>query len=211
MIDVYAAADLLLPGSDRQLGEELCMAILHAEGVAAPGPFHLNNTAAYIHRLDSAVVPTAASASARKVRVQVVTPPGALTRVGHKQLVQEVTEIIAKISGDPTQASRTWVLLTEGVEGGLGTFWHGIRARGVFRARGQSTKWERDGRCALYALDGPEARVSVFATLSSDLDSPNIEFVGSFAPVSSTVLILRIHERAATQMLVSACRRRARA
>jgi phenylpyruvate tautomerase PptA (4-oxalocrotonate tautomerase family) len=52
--------------------------------------------------------------------VQVVTPPGALSRAGQKQLVAEVTEIVARISSDPTQAGRTWVLLTEAAEGGWG-------------------------------------------------------------------------------------------
>ena len=120
MIDVYAAADLFPAGADRQLGEELTLAILRAEGVATPGPFHLNNTAAYIHRMDPSTVQTAATDSARTVRVQVITPPGALTREGQKQLVKEVTEIVTKISGDQTQASRTWVLLTEAAEGGWG-------------------------------------------------------------------------------------------
>jgi len=120
MIDVYAATDLFPAGTDRQLGEELTLAILRAEGVATPGPFHLNNTAAYIHRMAPSTVQTAATDSARTVRVQVVTPPAALTREGQKQLVKEVTEIVAKISGDPTQASRTWVLLTEAAEGGWG-------------------------------------------------------------------------------------------
>ncbi len=120
MIDVYAAADLFPAGSDRQLGEELTLAILRAEGVASPVAFHLDNTAAYIHRMDAAAVQTAATAKARTVRVQVVTPPAALTRDGQKQLVREVTEIVTRISGDPTQASRTWVLLTEAAEGGWG-------------------------------------------------------------------------------------------
>ncbi len=120
MIDVYAAADLFPAGTDRQLGEELTLAILRAEGVATPEPFHLHNTAAYIHRMDPSTVHTAATDSARTVRVQVVTPPAALTRAGQKQLVKEVTEIVTKISGDPTQASRTWVLLTEAAEGGWG-------------------------------------------------------------------------------------------
>jgi phenylpyruvate tautomerase PptA (4-oxalocrotonate tautomerase family) len=120
MIDVYTPTDLFPAGSDRQLGEALCMAILRAEGVAAPGPFHLDNTAAYIHRMDPSTVHTAATGSARTVRIQVVTPPGALSREAQKQLVKEVTEIVAKISGDPTQASRTWVLLTEAAEGGWG-------------------------------------------------------------------------------------------
>jgi phenylpyruvate tautomerase PptA (4-oxalocrotonate tautomerase family) len=43
-----------------------------------------------------------------------------LTREGQKQLVKEITEIVTKISGDQTQASRTWVLLTEAAEGGWG-------------------------------------------------------------------------------------------
>jgi phenylpyruvate tautomerase PptA (4-oxalocrotonate tautomerase family) len=120
MIDVYAAADLFPAGADRLLGEQLTMAVLQAEGVAAPGPFHLNNTAAYIHRMPPETVQTAATALARTVRVQVATPPAALSREGQKQLVKSITEIVAKISGDPSQAGRTWVLLTEAAEGGWG-------------------------------------------------------------------------------------------
>ncbi|MCI4322549.1 MAG: tautomerase family protein [Thermoplasmata archaeon] len=120
MIDVYAAANLFPADVDRQLGQELTMAVLRAEGVAAPGPFHLNNTAAYIHRMEPKAVHTAATDSARTVRVQIITPPAALTREGQKQLVKEVTEIVTRISGDPTQAGRTWVLLTEAAEGGWG-------------------------------------------------------------------------------------------
>jgi phenylpyruvate tautomerase PptA (4-oxalocrotonate tautomerase family) len=85
-----------------------------------PGPTHTNNTGAYIHRMPPATVHTAALGAARTVRVQVVTPPGVLNRAGQKQLVKEATEIVAKIAGDPTQATRTWVLLTEAAEGGWG-------------------------------------------------------------------------------------------
>jgi phenylpyruvate tautomerase PptA (4-oxalocrotonate tautomerase family) len=122
MIDVYARADLFPAGTDRQLGEELTAAVLRAEGVTRPGPLHLDNTAAYIHRMDPAAVHTAATAEARTVRVQVITPPAVLSREGQKQLVKEITEIVTRISGDPTQASRTWVLLTEAAEGGWGLF-----------------------------------------------------------------------------------------
>jgi hypothetical protein len=120
MIDVYAAADLFPAGTDRQLGEELTKAVLRAEGVTTPGAFHLNNTAAYIHRMDPKAVQTAATDGARTVRVQIITPPGALSRAGQKRSGKDATEIVTKASGDPTQAGRTWVLLTEAAEGGWG-------------------------------------------------------------------------------------------
>lgn len=120
MIDVYAAKDLFPKGSERDLGQALTFALLRAEGVRDPGPTHLNNTGVYLHRMEPNTVQTAASPSARTVRVQVVTPPAALTREGQKQLVKEATEIVTKFSGDPTQAGRTWVLLTEAAEGGWG-------------------------------------------------------------------------------------------
>jgi phenylpyruvate tautomerase PptA (4-oxalocrotonate tautomerase family) len=116
MIDVYAPADLFPAGTEGLLGNELTMAVLRAEGVAT----HLNNTAAFIHLMDPHAVHTAATNSARSVRVQVITPPAALSRDGQKQLVKEITEIVTKVSGDPTQASRTWVILTEAAEGGWG-------------------------------------------------------------------------------------------
>ena len=120
MIDVYARADLFPAGTDRQLGAELTAAVLRAEGVAKPGPFHLDNTAAFIHRMDPHAVHTAATDQAKVVRIQVVTPPGALTRAGQKQLTKEATDIVSKISGDPSQGARTWVILTEAAEGGWG-------------------------------------------------------------------------------------------
>ena len=120
MIDVYAPADLFPAGCDRALGEALTMAVLAAEGVATPGPFHTANTAAYLHRMEPASVQTAASAEARTVRIQIVTPPGALDRDGQKRIVERATAIVADLSGDPTQRERTWVILTEAAEGGWG-------------------------------------------------------------------------------------------
>ena len=120
MIDVYAAADLFPAGTDRDLAVELTSALLRAEGVINPGPTHTNNTGAYIHRLPPSAVNTAAQGNARTVRVQVLTPPGVLSREGQKQLVAEVTQIVARIAGDPSQGVRTWVLLTEAAEGGWG-------------------------------------------------------------------------------------------
>ena len=120
MIDVYAPEDVFPADADSQLGNELTHAVLRAEGVTHPGPFHLDNTAAFIHRLPAASISTANTPSARTVRVQIITPPGALNREGQRQITKEATEIIAKISGDETQAKRTWVILSEAAEGGWG-------------------------------------------------------------------------------------------
>src|SRR5262245_15055997 len=120
MIDVYAPADLFPAGADRPLAEQLTAALLRAEGVARPTAAHLHNTGAYVHRMPAETVHTAASDRARTVRVQVLTPPGVLDRDGQKSLVAEVTRIVAEVAGDPGQAARTWVLLTEAAEGGWG-------------------------------------------------------------------------------------------
>lgn len=120
MIDVYAPADIFPADADEQLGSELTHAVLRAEGVAQPGAFHLDNTAAFIHRLPHSAICTASTPAARNVRVQIVTPPGSLNRDGQRQITSEATEIIAKTAGDPDLASRTWVILTEAAEGGWG-------------------------------------------------------------------------------------------
>jgi len=120
MIDVYAPTDLFPADADELLTTEFTLAVLRAEGVTTPGAFHLDNTAAFIHRLAPSAVGTAASPSARVVRVQVITPPGSLNRDGQRQLTREATEIVATISGDASQAARTWVILSEAAEGGWG-------------------------------------------------------------------------------------------
>jgi phenylpyruvate tautomerase PptA (4-oxalocrotonate tautomerase family) len=120
MIDVYIAEDLLSASANRTLGEQLTLTLLKAEGVANPSPFHLNNTGVYIHRLPASAVQTAASAQAKTVRVQIITPPGAISREGQRQLVREITELMNGISLDAQLGSKTWVILTEAAEGGWG-------------------------------------------------------------------------------------------
>jgi phenylpyruvate tautomerase PptA (4-oxalocrotonate tautomerase family) len=120
MIDVYVPADLLAADDAAQLATDLTWAVLRAEGVAAPGPFHLDNTAAFVHRLPADSVASGSTASARAVRVQIVTPPAALSRDGQRQIAAEATELIDATVVAGRRPVKTWVILTEAAEGGWG-------------------------------------------------------------------------------------------
>jgi phenylpyruvate tautomerase PptA (4-oxalocrotonate tautomerase family) len=120
MIDVYAPDNIFPADADKELGIELAYAVLRAEGVIKPGPFHLDNTAVFIHRLKESAIHTGSTNSANNVRIQIITPPGGLNREGQRQITKEATEIVARISGDATLAKRTWIILSEAAEGGWG-------------------------------------------------------------------------------------------
>jgi hypothetical protein len=57
--------------------------------------------------MEPTALQTAAQPLARAVRVQIITPPGVLSRASQKQLVKDATAIIADACGDPAQADRT--------------------------------------------------------------------------------------------------------
>jgi phenylpyruvate tautomerase PptA (4-oxalocrotonate tautomerase family) len=74
------------------------------------------------------------------VRVQVLTPVGALDRAKQLGVVKELTEIVAAAAGDPTLMERTWVLITESPEGGWGIAGHAnTQADIVAQARAAAT------------------------------------------------------------------------
>jgi phenylpyruvate tautomerase PptA (4-oxalocrotonate tautomerase family) len=52
--------------------------------------------------------------------VQILTPVGVLDRAKQRDVVREITDIVAAAAGDPGLAERTWVLITESPEGGWG-------------------------------------------------------------------------------------------
>jgi phenylpyruvate tautomerase PptA (4-oxalocrotonate tautomerase family) len=131
IIDVYAPADLFREGTERALGERMTASALRAEGIADPAPRNVQDvTGFYLHRMPAAAVQTAATANARVVRVSVTTGAGGLDQAGQKAVVAELTEIVADIAGDPSQADRTWVVITEAVPGGWGINgrWYGAGA-----------------------------------------------------------------------------------
>jgi phenylpyruvate tautomerase PptA (4-oxalocrotonate tautomerase family) len=127
MIDVHVPEGLLPDGSERALAEALTHALLRWEGAPLADPF-LENTGAYVHVLPATAVHTAGTDRASTVRIQVITPPDALNREAQRGFVKEATEVVASITGDPAQAGRTWVLLTEAAEGGWGVAGYALGA-----------------------------------------------------------------------------------
>lgn len=120
MIDVYATAGTF--DEPAQLAQELARALMVIEQVPDI-PMFRNNTAAFIHQLPHGALSNVEGDS-NYVRVQVVTNAGALDRDKQLAVVRQFTDLIAGATGDPSVADRTWVLLTEAVEGGWGLSGH---------------------------------------------------------------------------------------
>jgi phenylpyruvate tautomerase PptA (4-oxalocrotonate tautomerase family) len=116
MIDVYAAAGTF---ADRHsLATQLATALMTIEQVPNI-PMFRKNTAAFVHELPSETLSNV-DGDSTYVRVQVLTNAGALDRDKQRAVVRQFTDLIATAAGDPSLATRTWVLLTEAVEGGWG-------------------------------------------------------------------------------------------
>ncbi len=120
MIDVYAAEGTF---SDKHtLASNLADAVMRWEQVPDV-PLFRNNTAGFVHDLPDTSLANV-NGDSNYVRVQVLTPTGALDRDKQIGVVKELTEIVARAAGDPSLAQRTWVLLTESPEGGWGIAGH---------------------------------------------------------------------------------------
>ena len=120
MIDVYAAAGTF--GDKRTLAKDIANAVMRWEKVP-PIALFKNNTAAFVHEMPGDSISNAAG-DGNYVRVQVLTPVGVLDREKQLGVVRELTDIVAAAAGDPTLASRTWVLIVESPEGGWGINGH---------------------------------------------------------------------------------------
>ncbi|MCS5717737.1 hypothetical protein N1027_06265 [Herbiconiux sp. CPCC 205763] len=120
MIDVYAAAGTF-PDPHR-LAIDLATAVMEVEQVPNI-PLFRKNTAALIHELPAEAI-TNVDGDRGYVRVQVLTNAGALDRQKQLAVVDRLTSIVADAAGDPHLRGRTWVQLTEAVEGGWGLNGH---------------------------------------------------------------------------------------
>jgi phenylpyruvate tautomerase PptA (4-oxalocrotonate tautomerase family) len=134
MIDVYAAAGTF--SDPKKLAQQLAATLMTIEQVPDI-PMFRKNTAAFVHDLPADHLSNVDGDSSY-VRVQVLTNSGALDRDKQLAVVRQLTDLVATAAGDPAQAERTWVLLTEAPEGGWGLAGHAnTNAELVAAARAQ--------------------------------------------------------------------------
>jgi hypothetical protein len=134
MIDVYATAGTFAQGG--QLAAELAHTLMVIEGVPDI-PLFRQNTAAFIHDLPEGALSNV-DGDGNYVRVQVLTNAGALDREKQLAVVRQFTGLISAAADDPSLTERTWVLLTEAIEGGWGLTGHAnTNAELVTAARAQ--------------------------------------------------------------------------
>ncbi len=119
MIDVYATRGTFK--DPKSLARNLAATLMKIEKVPDI-PMFRQNTAAFVHDLPDGTLSNVEGQS-NYVRVQVLTNAGALDREKQISVVSEFTDIIAA-AGDPSLSGRTWVLLTEAIEGGWGLSGH---------------------------------------------------------------------------------------
>jgi phenylpyruvate tautomerase PptA (4-oxalocrotonate tautomerase family) len=120
MIDVYAATGTFR--DPHQLASDLARTLMSIEGVPDI-PMFRQNTAGFVHEMDGPALSNV-NGDSSYVRVQVLTNAGALDRDKQLAVVSQFTELVAAASDDPTLSDRTWVLLTEAVDGGWGLSGH---------------------------------------------------------------------------------------
>src|SRR5258705_939301 len=116
MIDAYAAAGTF--ADKHQLAVDLATAVMTIEQVPDI-PMFRKNTAAFVHELPADSLSNV-DGDGTYVRVQVLTNAGALNREKQLAVVRQFTDLVAAAARDSSLAERTWVLLTEAIDGGWG-------------------------------------------------------------------------------------------
>ena len=120
MIDVYATSGTF--ADPKALARNLAATLMKIEQVPDI-PMFRQNTAAFVHDLPHVALSNVQGDS-NYVRVQVLTNAGALDREKQLAVVRQFTDLVAAAAGDDSLSGRTWVLLTEAVDGGWGLAGH---------------------------------------------------------------------------------------
>ncbi len=137
MIDIYAVAGTF--GDRHKLAQEAATIVKAVEQVPDIAMFR-QNTAAFVHELPAGAISNV-DGDDRYVRVQVLTNAGALDRAKQIAVTQPVDRPCRQSGRRPVDRRRTWVLLTEAVEGGWGLWGHAhTNAELVAAARAEIAK-----------------------------------------------------------------------
>jgi len=140
MIDVYATRGTFK--DPNSLARQLATTLMKIEKVPDI-PMFRQNTAGFVHDLPNGALSNV-DGNGNYVRVQVLTNAGALDRDKQLAVVRQFTDLVAAAAGDASLADRTWVLLTEAVEGGWGLAGHAnTNAELVGAARAQIAELQR--------------------------------------------------------------------
>src|SRR5437588_9520254 len=140
MIDVYATVGTFKDPKSR--ARDLAETLMKIEQVPNI-PMFRKNTAAFVHELPDGALSNVEE-DANYVRVQVLTNAATLNRDKQLAVVRQFSDLVAAAAGDPSLAERTWVLLTEAIEGGWGLAGHAnSNAELVDAARAQIAELQR--------------------------------------------------------------------
>lgn len=141
MIDVYAVVGTFR--EPHRLASTVARTLMTIEGVPDI-PMFRRNTAAFVHEMPDGSVSNVESHS-DYVRIQVLTNAGALDREKQLAVVRQFTELVAEAAADPSLSERTWVQLTEAVDGGWGLWGHAYLNDELIAAARAEVATLRDG------------------------------------------------------------------
>jgi len=140
MIDVYATSGTFK--DPKTLAQSLAETLMKIEQVPNI-PMFRKNTAGFVHDLPDGTLSNV-DGNGNYVRVQVLTNAAALNREKQLAVVGQFTDLVAAAAGDPSLKERTWVLLTEAIEGGWGLAGHAnTNAELVDAARAQIAELQK--------------------------------------------------------------------
>lgn len=120
MIDIYAKEGTF--ADTKKLAADAAATVKNVEGVPDI-PMFRKNTAGFVLELPENALANV-DGDSNYVRVQVLTNKGALDRTKQMEVVKQLTDLVCTAAGDKTLKERTWVLLTEAVDGGWGLWGH---------------------------------------------------------------------------------------
>jgi len=125
MIDVYVPEGTFLPEHIGNVLKQLTGALLKWTD-SAEIPIARDNTMAYLHVLPPAHV-TAGGKPATFVRVDVKVPEVVLSTIERRRgFIADATAIVSALSVDGHISERTWVTISNTVDGGWGLDGHGL-------------------------------------------------------------------------------------